>query len=45
MVLPGTDPVTMLIEMVPLLAPFELSIVLFALLGTAGARPAGAEAG
>lgn len=45
MVLPGTDPVTMLIEMVPLLALFELSIVLSALLGTAGARPAGAEAG
>lgn len=45
MALPGTDPVTMLIEMVPLLALFELSIVLSALLGDAGAKPAGAEAG
>ena len=45
MALPGTDPVTMLIEMVPLVALFEISIVLAALLGNAGAKPAGAEAG
>ena len=39
MALPGTDPVTMLIEMVPLLLLYELSIVFSALIGAAGARP------
>jgi sec-independent protein translocase protein TatC len=36
MLLPGTDPVTMLVEMVPLLALYELSIVLASLFGTRG---------
>jgi sec-independent protein translocase protein TatC len=34
MLLPGTDPVTMLIELAPLLALFELSLVLSRLVGT-----------
>ena len=34
MLLPGTDPVTMLIELVPLLALFELSLILARLVGT-----------
>jgi sec-independent protein translocase protein TatC len=34
MMLPGVDPVTMLIEMVPLLVLFELSILLASLFGT-----------
>jgi sec-independent protein translocase protein TatC len=34
MLLPGTDPVTMMIELVPLLALYEVSIVLARLLGT-----------
>ena len=34
MLLPGTDPVTMLIELAPLLALFELSLVLARLVGT-----------
>jgi sec-independent protein translocase protein TatC len=34
MLLPGTDPVTMLIELAPLLALFELSLVLARLFGT-----------
>ena len=34
MLLPGTDPVTMLIELVPLLALFELSLILSRLVGT-----------
>lgn len=40
--LPGVDPVTMLLEMVPLIALYELSIVLVALLG--GRREAGRSA-
>jgi len=36
MLLPGTDPVTMLVEMVPLLALYELSIVLASLAGARG---------
>jgi sec-independent protein translocase protein TatC len=39
MLLPGTDPVTMLIELVPLLALFELSLILARLVG-APAKPA-----
>jgi sec-independent protein translocase protein TatC len=34
MLLPGTDPITMLIELAPLLALFELSLLLARLLGT-----------
>jgi sec-independent protein translocase protein TatC len=34
MLLPGTDPVTMLIELAPLLALFELSLILARLVGT-----------
>jgi sec-independent protein translocase protein TatC len=34
MLLPGTDPVTMLIELMPLLALFELSLILARLVGT-----------
>lgn len=40
MLLPGTDPVTMLIEMVPLLLLFELSIWLAVWLGSPAERPA-----
>jgi sec-independent protein translocase protein TatC len=36
MLLPGTDPVTMLIELAPLLALFELSLILARLFGTPG---------
>ena len=42
MLLPGTDPVTMLIELLPLLVLFELSLILARILGTrptARARP------
>ena len=39
MLLPGTDPVTMLIELAPLLALFEFSLILARLVGTPlGAR-------
>jgi len=38
MLLPGTDPVTMLVELVPLLVLYELSIVLARLFGTPGGR-------
>jgi sec-independent protein translocase protein TatC len=38
MLLPGTDPVTMLIELAPLLALFEFSLILARLLGTPGDR-------
>ena len=41
--LPTVDPVTMVIEMVPLIVLFELSIVLAALLGRPRAEPAPAE--
>src|SRR6185295_13260250 len=34
MLLPGTDPVTMLIELAPLLALFEFSLILTRLIGT-----------
>jgi sec-independent protein translocase protein TatC len=34
MLLPGTDPVTMLIELAPLLALFELSVILARVVGT-----------
>ena len=37
--LPGVDPVTMLIETVPLVVLFELSIVLARLFGTPGETP------
>jgi sec-independent protein translocase protein TatC len=40
MLLPGTDPVTMLIELAPLVALFELSLLLARLVGTP-AEPAG----
>ena len=36
MLLPGTDPVTMLIELAPLLALFELSLILARLVGSPG---------
>jgi sec-independent protein translocase protein TatC len=36
MLLPGTDPVTMLIELAPLLALFEISLILARLVGTPG---------
>ena len=38
MLLPGTDPVTMLIELAPLLALFELSLILARLIGTPAER-------
>jgi Tat protein translocase TatC len=44
MLLPGTDPVTMLISMVPLIILFEGSLLLARLLGTPGDEP-GAEIG
>jgi sec-independent protein translocase protein TatC len=40
MLLPGTDPVTMLIELAPLLALFELSLVLARIVGTPGEQAA-----
>jgi sec-independent protein translocase protein TatC len=47
MALPGTDPITMLIELVPLLLLYELSIVLARAFGEPGrhAEPATGEAG
>jgi sec-independent protein translocase protein TatC len=36
MLLPGTDPVTMLIAMAPLVVLYELSILLATMLGRAG---------
>jgi sec-independent protein translocase protein TatC len=41
--LPTVDPVTMLIEMVPLILLFELSIVLAAVLGRPPGEPAPSE--
>jgi sec-independent protein translocase protein TatC len=38
MLLPGTDPVTMLIELAPLLALFELSLILARIMGTPSDR-------
>jgi sec-independent protein translocase protein TatC len=43
MLLPGTDPVTMLIEMVPLLILYEISIVLARLFGTPRGEPSEPE--
>jgi sec-independent protein translocase protein TatC len=40
MLLPGTDPVTMLIELAPLLALFEFSLILARLMGTPAERAA-----
>ena len=42
MLLPGTDPVTMLIELAPLLALFEFSLILARLVGTPAERAASA---
>src|SRR5262249_57095789 len=44
MLLPGTDPVTMLIELAPLLALFELSLILARMMGRPAERGGGAEA-
>jgi sec-independent protein translocase protein TatC len=44
MLLPGTDPVTMLIELAPLLALFELSLILARMVGGPAERGGGAEA-
>jgi len=43
MLLPGTDPVTMLIELAPLLALFELSVILARITGTRTERGGAAE--
>ncbi len=43
MLLPGTDPITMLIELAPLLALFELSLILSRLVGTRDESSAAAE--
>jgi sec-independent protein translocase protein TatC len=43
MLLPGTDPVTMLIELAPLLALFELSLVLSRMVGTPAERASSPE--
>jgi sec-independent protein translocase protein TatC len=43
--LPGVDPVTMLIEMVPLLVLYEISIVLARAFGEPAGRPLGEPAG
>ena len=43
MLLPGTDPVTMLIEMAPLLVLFEFSLILARLVGTRLGRAARRE--
>ena len=40
MLLPGTDPVTMLVELAPLLALFEFSLILARILGTPAERAA-----
>jgi sec-independent protein translocase protein TatC len=42
--LPSVDPISMLIEMVPLMVLFELSIVLASVLGQPGGRAAPSEA-
>jgi sec-independent protein translocase protein TatC len=44
MLLPGTDPVTMLIEAAPLLLLFEFSLILARIVGTPGERASPAEA-
>ena len=43
MLLPGTDPVTMLIEMTPLVLLFEFSLILARMLGTPADRTSSAE--
>jgi sec-independent protein translocase protein TatC len=43
MILPGTDPVTMLIELAPLLILFEFSLILSRILGTPAERTGAAE--
>jgi sec-independent protein translocase protein TatC len=43
MLLPGTDPVTMLVSMVPLVVLFEASIVLTSIFGRPRTAPIGAE--
>ena len=43
MLLPGTDPITMLVELAPLLALFELSLILSRMIGTPSDRAAPAE--
>ena len=43
MLLPGTDPITMLVELAPLLALFELSLILSRMVGTPSDRSAPAE--
>ena len=43
MLLPGTDPVTMLIELTPLILLFEFSLILARMVGTLGERTATAE--
>jgi sec-independent protein translocase protein TatC len=43
MLLPGTDPVTMMIELVPLLLLFELSLILARVVGTPADRRRSAE--
>ncbi len=44
MILPGTDPVTMLIELAPLLALFEFSLILARLAGTPADRSGATDA-
>ncbi|MGZ5341001.1 MAG: hypothetical protein ACXWED_06290, partial [Solirubrobacterales bacterium] len=44
MLLPGTDPVSMLIEMVPLVLLFELSLILARIFGPAGEPDGGVDA-
>jgi sec-independent protein translocase protein TatC len=43
MLLPGTDPITMLVELAPLLALFELSLILAKLVGTPSDRTTAPE--
>ena len=45
MLLPGTDPITMLISMLPLILLFEFSLILARVLGKPRDEPAPAEAG
>jgi sec-independent protein translocase protein TatC len=45
MILPGTDPVTMLIELAPLLALFEFSLILARIIGTPADRSGATDAG
>ena len=43
MLLPGTDPITMLVELAPLLALFEFSLILSRLMGTPADRAGAPE--